>query len=413
MENQLEPITAAGVRFVELAEQHAIEVALDANERDRESRFPLEAFDAMKASGFMNATVPEEFGGLGLDSTHDLAVGLSRLGRGDGSVAIAANMHLVFPLLMNWLRRSSADTGDTATAEALGGLLGVLGAGTIAMANQTEGGTDLAHPLLEATPAEGGWVLNGRKIFGTLSELADVFLVGAKVNHDDGTVAAGNAFVFRGSAGQEIKGDWDAMGMRASGSHAIEYRDCFVPDTLFFERGSWGERSEFGTVLIVGANLGLLGPFLGIAEAARDAVVAMAKTRTKMPSNRPIAERPGIQLLVAEMDSDLLVCRSVLTRVAQLIDRVIGGPTTEATMDVLDVVNHQFQCAKLVINRKAIDIVDRALTISGGAGYMTANPLSRLYRDVRAGPFMQPYSPNEAWEFIGRVALGLDPEPTT
>ncbi len=387
MDLQLEPITEPGVRFVELADQHAAEVAVDADERDREGRFPKEAFEAMKASGFMAATVPEEFGGLGLNSTHDLMIGLSRLGRADGSVAIAANMHLVFPPLMNWLRQFGAETGDTATAEGLGGLLGLLGAGTIAMANMTEAGTDLAHPLLEATKVEGGWALNGRKIFGTLCEVADLFLVGARVQHDDGQIGAGNAFVFRGSAGQEIKYDWDAMGMRASGSHAIEYRDCFVADDLFFERGLLGERSVFGSVLVVGANISLLGPFLGIAEFARDTVVKMAKTRTKAPSNRPIAERPGIQLLVAEMDTDLLVCRAVLDQVSRLIDRVIfEASPSSLTIETVDQIAQQFQCAKLVVNRKAIDIVDRACTISGGAGYMTAHPLSPRTTTYAPGP---------------------------
>jgi alkylation response protein AidB-like acyl-CoA dehydrogenase len=111
------------------------------------------------------------------------------------------------------------------------------------------------------------------------------------------------------------------------------------------------------------------------------------------------------------MDVDLAAARAVLERCAAMFDRVVlEGPIP--TLEEMHEIHHELQCAKLVVNRKAIDVVDRALTVSGGAGYMSANPLSRQYRDVRAGPFMQPYSPNEAYEYIGKVALGLPPDVT-
>jgi alkylation response protein AidB-like acyl-CoA dehydrogenase len=68
------------------------------------------------------------------------------------------------------------------------------------------------------------------------------------------------------------------------------------------------------------------------------------------------------------------------------------------------------QSMKWVVNRNAIDIVNKALDVVGGSGYLDKNTISRLYRDVRAGPFMQPYAPSEAREYIGKVVLGIYPE---
>ena len=69
-----------------------------------------------------------------------------------------------------------------------------------------------------------------------------------------------------------------------------------------------------------------------------------------------------------------------------------------------------YQSVKWVVNRTAIDIVSKAMDLAGGRGYVSANSLTRLYRDVRAGPFMQPHSPVDAREYIGQVVLSRYPD---
>jgi L-evernosamine nitrososynthase len=216
------------------------------------------------------------------------------------------------------------------------------------------------------------------------------------------------------SPGLEIKNNWDALGMRGSGSHEVALANCFIPDAALLDLGVWGEWSEpylMGNLIIA---MGLTGVFLGIAEAARDLTVEAVKTRGKGPSGRRLAERYPIQQLIAEIEIDLAASRAILGRTAMATDTLFSQhPAEGIPLCELHELMKDLQCAKWFVNRKAIDIVDRALTASGGAGYLSKHPLSRLYRDVRAGPFMQPFSPNEAFEYIGKVTLGLDPRLET
>jgi alkylation response protein AidB-like acyl-CoA dehydrogenase len=156
--------------------------------------------------------------------------------------------------------------------------------------------------------------------------------------------------------------------------------------------------------------MGLSGVFLGLAEAARDYVVASVKTRRHGSTGPLLAERHAVQHAIADIEVDLAAARAMLARTMTLADGLFQAyPAGSVPMAELHEAMKDFQCAKLVVTRNAVNIVDRALTVSGGAGYLSKNLLSRLYRDVRAGPFMQPFSPNEAYAYIGRVTLGLDP----
>lgn len=412
MDFELQPATDAGRAYVALCEAHAADFATRAAEHDRDGSFPFENIAALKESKVLSAALPEELGGLGLESTRDLIAGLNRLARGDGSTAIAANMHIATPWYVTRLWRDAQARGDGEVAEQTHGILQAL-ATTIVCVSNTEAGTSIGYPLAEATRADGGWTLSGRKIFGTLSPVADLLIVPCRYGSESDGWSWSYAFVPRGTPGMTINDDWDALGMRASGSGSVVFEDCFVPDVFFNEQAEpWGGWTV-GTLLIqVSSNLALTTAMVGIAEAARAAVVGMLTTRRKAPSNRLLAERSGIQHQMAELEIDLATARAMVDRSARLVDDyVLSHDVGEMDMaDVLELMR-DFQCTKWVANRKAIDVVDRAMTLSGGTGYFTSSPISRLYRDVRAGPFMQAYSPNEAREFIGRSALGLDPEP--
>ena len=89
-----------------------------------------------------------------------------------------------------------------------------------------------------------------------------------------------------------------------------------------------------------------------------------------------------------------------------LSNAVEHPPTLEQAHELMQ----SYQAAKWVVNRGAIAIVDKAMDLAGGSGFMSGNALSQLYRDVRAGPFMQPHAAVDIRGYVGQVALGIYPE---
>jgi alkylation response protein AidB-like acyl-CoA dehydrogenase len=407
----LQPNTPFGSRFVALAEKHATDFVTRAGQHDREGSFPFENIKDMQQSGLMGACVPLELAGLGVESLHDAMVGINRLGRGDGSTAIGTAMHLLSSWVITRGWRSATAAGDTSLAERMASLLRQIAAGEIVLCSpQSERGTDMLHPLVEATKVAGGWHLNGRKIFGTLSPAASLFAISCRAGDQANGFRRVMAMIPAGSTGMDVKNNWDALGMRGSGSHDIVFQDCFVAEGALRDDGPWGEWSERSLSGQMAFNTGLVGAFLGIAEAARDLAITAVTSRRRGSSGRTQAQRPAIQHLIAEIEIDLAAARAMLSRTATAADAFFSlYPAGTAPMAELHLLMKDFQCTKWFVNRKAIEITDRALTASGGAGYMNTSPLSRLYRDVRAGPFMQLFSPNEAFEYIGQITLGIDP----
>jgi alkylation response protein AidB-like acyl-CoA dehydrogenase len=409
---ELTPLTEPGRRWVEIAESCVDGFAERAAEHDAAGSFPFESIEELRSNGFVAAQVPEELGGLGATSVHDWAVAMTRLGRGDGATAIAVNMHLLGTWRQVRVWEDAKARGDDALREALEPHLVAIGRGELLTCGTvTEPGTSLVEPRTTLTPAAGGegWVLNGRKGFGTMSPAADVIFVSARLAGAAGEDEVVTALVPKSSPGVEVLDNWDAMGMRASGSNDVEFVDVAVPADAVLPGGPFGELNpSFLTVFGPGV-LGLSASFVGIAEAARASVLGMLRKRRRGADGTLLATRRQIQREFGELEMTLAACRAIVARAGTLLDDYFTAvPESEATMDGLLRMMREVQCAKQFVSSQAASVVDRALTLSGGAGYTAKSPLARMYRDVRASAFMQPFSPLEGLEYIGCVSLGAD-----
>jgi alkylation response protein AidB-like acyl-CoA dehydrogenase len=396
---ELKAHTDAGARLVTIAEELSRALAARAAEHDRDGTYPFEAIDALKAAGYFAAPVPVELGGLGVGSAHDLVVASSRLARGDASVAIGVNMHLVAVLNMERRRQVAAAAG--AERRSLGfaaSLRQVARDGVVFAAAVSERGQDLTHPGTRATRTESGWRIDGRKMFCTMSPAATHLYVAVTYADVEGVDRYAYAMMPTDAPGVVVHDDWDGLGMRASGSHSISLEGVALPESGVrggFRAGDplpYIERNLVSGLFHAAASL-------GIAESAD------ATARSALAGRVNGDARPRMQ--VADNAIDLAASRGVLSRAAWLIDEHrAANPASDGSADDVHALFAEGQAAKAFVNEAAARIVDRALALSGGAGYVDGSPLARAYRDVRAGSFMHPLGANRAYDYLGHVALG-------
>jgi L-evernosamine nitrososynthase len=396
---ELQAHTDAGARLVASAGQLADALAARAAEHDRDGTYPFEAIDALKAAGYFAAPVPVELGGLGVSSAHDLVVASSRLARGDASVAIGVNMHLVAVLNMERRRQVAVAAGAERRAGAFASSLAEIASdGLVLAAAISERGQDLTRPGTVATRTEAGWRIDGHKMFCTMSPAATHLYVAVTYADEAGAERYAYAMVPAGVPGVVINDDWDALGMRASGSNSVSLDGVELPESAVrggFRAGDplpYMERNLVSGLFHAAASL-------GIAEAAD------ATARRGIAGRINGDARPRMQ--VADNAVDLAAARGVLSRAASLIDsHRAENPASDVTAEELGALFAEAQAAKAFVNDAAVRIVDRALALSGGAGYVNGSPLARAYRDVKAGAFMHPLGANRAYDYLGRVALG-------
>jgi alkylation response protein AidB-like acyl-CoA dehydrogenase len=395
--------TDAGARLVAIAEELAVELGLRAAQHDRDGSYPFEAIDGLKAAGYFAAPVPVELGGLGVFSAHDLVVASSRLARGDASVAIGVNMHLVAVLNMERRRQVAVASGAERRARGFASSLERIARhGVVLAAAISERGQDITRPGTVATRTESGWRIDGRKLFCTMSPAATDLYVAVTYVDGEHSERYAYAMVPTGAPGVVVHDDWDALGMRASGSNSVSLDGVELPESAV--RGGFraGDPLPYMERNLV-AGLFHAAASLGIAESA-DQVARHGIAGCINGDARP-------RMQVADNAVDLAASRGVLSRAAALIDQHrAANPASDGSAEQLGALFAEAQAAKAFTNEAAARIVDRALAVSGGAGYRNGSPLARAYRDVKAGSFMHPLGANRAYDYLAHVALG-EPAP--
>jgi alkylation response protein AidB-like acyl-CoA dehydrogenase len=385
-------------RFVELAATHAEDFKTRVAQHDRENSFPFENIEAMKASGYLNMTLPAEFGGGGANLM-DLVLAQERLARGDGPTAVAINMHLFNVAVRTDLWRLGDETLrpflEICARERL-----ILCSGTSdPKMNTVIGFAGLNDTTRRAEKAQGGYRINGRAGFGSLSACADFF---EETAHYDDPTQGPLCLVFtvpKDTKGIEVQNNWDTMSIRASASHDTVWDNVFVPDECVKARPArrW---DTYNSVFVSWFMTSLSACYLGIAQAARDYVIDWARERTQIPFDRPISHYPGNQFMAAEMEVGLRAARAMLIQTASEVNE-LSQRANPPLMDVL-------ACQRF-ITETAVSVVDKAMRIAGGAAISRSCPLEQMYRDVRAG-IIHPLAGYDSLSVLGKLAFGIAPD---
>jgi alkylation response protein AidB-like acyl-CoA dehydrogenase len=364
---------------------------------DREASFPTENYQDLRDAGLLALCVPERHGGLGADYRTYCLVS-AELGRHCGATALTFNMHVSSTLWTGALaddldmtpeQRATHETRRTEHYRR------IVEDGAIFSQPFSEGGAAAAGKApfgTVATRVDGGYLINGKKIFASLSGAADYY--GVLCTEQKPTLSRADTLylaVSARAAGVAVTGDWDPLGMRGTVSRDLLFKDVFVPDTAeLMPRGVYFQAATRWPHMF----LTLAPTYMGLAQAAYDFTIRYL--RGELPGTPPVKRRmyPTKQIAVADMFVRLEQTRA-------LFERVIA----EARVDPTKAERLRAYAAQYTIMENANELAQLAIRTCGGQSMLKSLALERIYRDSRCGSLMLPWTAELCLDRLGREAL--------
>ncbi len=335
------------------------EVAPIAAELDRDHRFPYELLPKMAELSLMGMPYPEKVGGAGADELSYI-IAIEELSRACASTAVILSAHTSLATWPVYKFGTPAQhelyLHDMASGRRLGAFA----------LTEPAAGTDAAAGTCTAIRSGDEYVLNGSKIFITNAPFAEIYVVFAKTDPEQGTRGISAFIVEKDTPGFTVGEAEHKLGIRGSSTPPLYFNDCHIPaDALL---GAEGSGFKVAMQTLDGGRIGIAAQALGIAQAALDASVAYAKERVQF--GKPIATLQAIQWMIADMATEIDAARLLVYRAASCMDN--DRPySTEGAM------------AKLFASETATRVAGKAIQIHGGYGYTESYPVERNWRDAK------------------------------
>lgn len=350
--------------------------------RDEHADFVFESYEILKKHKVFSALVPGDLGGGGA-SHNEMCVFIRAIAHYCPSTALAVAMHqhLVAAAVVNY---RNGKPGQKLLERVVQGETVLV----------STGANDWLESNGRAERVDGGFKVTARKAFGSGSPAGELMITSAPYEDPvDGWQVIHFPVPFA-AVGVSLADDWNAMGMRATGSHTIILENVFVPDEAIALRRPRGEyHPAWNTILTVAMPL-IMSAYAGLAEAAAEFAVAQAAKRTG---------DPAAPFFLGELINLLTTAQIAVDDMVRITNDYDFLPTVETANAIL--------VRKTIAANAVIATANKALEASGGAGFFRGFTLERLVRDAHACQF-HPLQEKRQQHFSGRLALGLDPIET-
>ena len=350
---------------------------------DEKELFRKDVFKTLASKGMMGLSFPKEFGGMGLPASAFLTA-VQEFSYFDPGMAVTISVHcgLCGGVI---LRHGSEEIKKEWLPKIAKGE--VIGAYSL---TENHAGSDPSSMKATATWKNGGWVIDGEKVWITSGSISDFSIVYANTLKDGENLGISAFLVphdLKGFSSEKINGK---LGMRTSDSSILVFENVFIPDSMLL--GNTGKGLSIALEGLDYGRLGISAISLGIHRASFDAMVKYAQEREQF--GKPIASFQLIQEMIADVATNLEAGDLLFKKAIEKLEN-LEKFTKEAAI------------VKLFTSESAIKAADRCVQVHGGYGYSSEFPAERFYRDSRVLTIFE--GTTEIHKLlIGRLLTGID-----